>query len=164
LTALTLETLGLASVEELIAEIYQSQFDAYPGQFDQGLLLGLVPLVFQAAAQGDEVAVDLLVRVGTEVGITANALIRRLGIEGTDVEVVLGGGVFRGEGPLLVDTVTQVVHRVAPRARIVLPELEPAAGAVLLALESLGVEIDEGVTANLRATAGRAGRHEAPQG
>jgi len=152
LTEMTLTALGLPSVEELISQLYQSQFDYYPGQFDHRRLLDLVPLVFQAAYAGDRVAQDLLVRVGTEVGTTANAIIKRLGLENTDVEVVLGGSVFKGKGPLLVDTVTQVVHRVAPQATIVLPEFEPVVGAVFLALESLGVEVNGTVCANVRAS------------
>jgi N-acetylglucosamine kinase-like BadF-type ATPase len=152
LTEMVLTALGLPSVEELISQLYQSQFDYYPGQFDQRRLLALVPLVFEAAYQGDQVAQDLVVRVGTEVGTTANAIIRRLGLETTDVEVVLGGSVFKGKGPLLVDTVTQVVHRVAPQATIILPEFEPVVGAVLLALENLGVEVNEAVHANVRAS------------
>jgi N-acetylglucosamine kinase-like BadF-type ATPase len=152
LTEMVLTALGLPSVEELIAQLYQSQFDYYPGQFDQRRLLALVPLVFEAAYGGDQVAQDLVVRVGAEVGTTANAIIRRLRLETTDVEVVLGGSVFKGKGPLLVDTVTQVVHRIAPQATIVLPEFEPVVGAVFLALESLGWGINETVYANVRAS------------
>ncbi|MBC7248688.1 MAG: ATPase [Anaerolineae bacterium] len=152
LTEMVLAALGLPSVEELISQLYQSQLDYYPGQFDQRRLLALVPLVFEAAYAGDQVAQELLMRVGTEVGITANAIIQRLGVEAADVEVVLGGSVFKGKGPLLIDTVTQVVHRVAPQATIVLPEFEPVVGAVLLALENLGVEVNAGIYANLRAS------------
>ena len=152
LTEIVLTALGLTSVEELISQLYQSQFDYYPGQFDQRRLLSLVPLLFEAACGGDQVAQDLVVRVGTEVGTTANAIIKRLGLETTDVEVVLGGSVFKGKGPLLIDTVTQVVHRAAPQATIVLPDFEPAVGAVFLALESLGGEVNQAVYANARAS------------
>ncbi len=152
LTEMVLEALELPSVEELISRLYQSQFDYYHGQFDRRRLLGLVPLVFEAAYHGDPVAQDLLVRVGTEVGITANAIIKRLGLEHTDVEVVLGGSVFKGKGPLLLDTVTQVVHCVAPRATIVRPAFEPVVGAVFLALEHLGAEVNKAVYANVRAS------------
>ncbi len=145
LTEMVLTALGLPSVEELISQLYQSRFD-------QRRLLALVPLVFEAAYAGDQVAQALVVRVGTEVGTTANAIIKRLGLETTDVEVVLGGSVFKGKGPLLVDTITQAVHRVAPRATIVLPEFEPVVGAVLRALENLGAEVNEAVYANMRAS------------
>ena len=152
LTEMVLSALGFASVEELIDQLYQAQFDYYPGQSDLRRLLTLVPLVFEAANAGDQVAQDLLLRLGAEVGITANAIIKRLGLETGDVEVVLGGSVFKGEGPLLLDTVIQEVHRVAPQAHLVLPEFEPVVGAVFLALESLGVEVDEAVYANVRAS------------
>jgi N-acetylglucosamine kinase-like BadF-type ATPase len=152
LTQMVLTTLGLPSVEEMISQLYQGQVDYYAGHFDQHRLLDLVPLVFEVANEDDEVARELLVRVGTEVGITANAIIRRLGLEDADVEVVLGGSVFKGEGPLLVDTVTQVVQEVAPQATVVVPEFEPVVGAVFLALESLEIEIDEVVYSSTRAS------------
>ena len=152
LTELVLSELGFQTVEEMITRIYEGQLDCYPGDFDQRRVLSLVPLVFEAAELGDRVARDLLVRVGTEVGTTANAVIKRLGLETTDVQVVLGGGVFRGPGSLLLDTVTESIHQVAPRATIVLPQFEPVVGAVLLALEALGIEIDEAVYANLRSS------------
>jgi N-acetylglucosamine kinase-like BadF-type ATPase len=152
LTDMVLDTLGFPSVEELIAQLYRSQVDTYPGQFDQRRLLELVPLVFEAAYGGDQVSQDLLVRLGTEVGTSASALIKRLGLEETDVEIVLAGSVFKGKGPLLLDTVTHVVHRTAPQAAIVRPQFEPVVGAVFLALESLGVEVDDTVYANARAT------------
>lgn len=150
LTQKVLSHLGFPSVEALIAEMYRSQIPHYEGGFDPQRLLGLVPLVFEAALEGDEVAQDLVVRVGREVGLAVSAVIRHLGLMETDVEVVLAGGVFRGVGPLLIDTVTQVVHRAAPRARLVLPEFEPVVGAILLGLESLGVTVDEAVYASLR--------------
>jgi N-acetylglucosamine kinase-like BadF-type ATPase len=152
LTEMVLAALEIPSVKELIAQLYQSRFEYYSGQLDRRRLSELVPLVFEVAYGGDEVAQNLVVRVGTEVGITANAIIRRLGLEDTDVEVVLGGSVFKGRGPLLVDTVIQVVHRVAPQAAIVRPEFEPVVGAVFLALESLGVEVDEAIYSNVRAS------------
>jgi N-acetylglucosamine kinase-like BadF-type ATPase len=150
LTQMVLSALDFSSVEEMISEIYQSHIDYYPSRFDPRRLLDLVPLVFEAAHQGDAVARELVKRVGTEVGITANAIIHRLGLQATGTEVVLGGSVFKGQGPLLLDTVTRLVHRAAPQAIIVRPELEPVAGAILLALESLGAPVNEAVYANLR--------------
>jgi N-acetylglucosamine kinase-like BadF-type ATPase len=152
LTQMVLTALELPSVEEMVSQLYQGQVDYYAGHFDQRRLLDLVPRVFEVANEGDEVAQDLLVRVGTEVGITANAIVRRLGLESTDVEVVLGGSVFKGEGPLLVDTVTRVVQEVAPQAMVLVPEFEPVVGAVFLALEGLGIVADEAVYANTRAS------------
>jgi len=162
LTEMALDALGLPSVEELIAQLYRGQLETYAGDFDRRRLLDLVPLVFEAAYAGDRVAQDLVVRLGTEVGTTASALIRRLGVENTDVEVVLAGSVFKGKGPLLLDTVRQVIHRTAPQATIVRPPFEPVVGAVLLALDSLRSQVGETVYANLRASLPEALRLERP--
>jgi N-acetylglucosamine kinase-like BadF-type ATPase len=131
LTEMVLEALGVPSVEILLSKLYHDEIS-------QGRLLDLVPLLFEAAEMGDEVSRKLIVKMGTEVGITANALIRRLSLGKEDVEVILGGGVFKGKGPLLLDTVKCVVSKEAPKARVVGLQQEPVVGAVLLALESTG--------------------------
>jgi hypothetical protein len=66
--------------------------------------------------------------------------------------VVLSGSVFKGEGPLLVDTVSDHVHRVAPRARVVRASFEPVIGAVLLAFDACGIPTDQEVIRNLAET------------
>lgn len=142
LTSFVLKTLGVGSVEEMIAALYR-------GAIGEAKLLDLVPQVFEAAYAGDRVAQRLVVELGEEVGLAASAVIRRLGLERTDVEVVLAGGVFKGRGPLLWDTVAQVVHRTAPQAQLVRPRLAPVAGAVLLALEEHQGSVDPMVLANL---------------
>lgn len=145
LTALVLRTLGVSSVEEMVIGLYHKTIE-------EARLLELVPQVFEAAYVGDHVAQGLLIELGREVGLTAGAIIRRLGLENTDVEVVLSGGVFRGKGPLLLDTVTQVVHRFAPRAQILRPRFVPVVGAVLLALEEVVNPLPPSTLANLESS------------
>jgi N-acetylglucosamine kinase-like BadF-type ATPase len=128
---MVLEALGVPSVEILLSKLYHDEIG-------QRRLLGLVPLLFEAAETGDEASRNLIVQMGTEVGVTANALIRRLSMGNRDVEVILGGGVFKGKGSLLFDTVKRVVSKEAPKARVVRLRREPVVGAVLLALESTG--------------------------
>lgn len=142
LTDTVLNALGFSTVEELIAELHRAEL-GQSACLDVRRLLELVPLVFQAAHSGDEPAQELLIRVGEEVGRAASAVMGKLGLEKTDGEVILAGSVFKGEGPLLLDTVTQAIHRKAPRARVRVLGVEPVAGAVLLALEALGVKVDE---------------------
>lgn len=136
LTAMVLGDLSVDSVDSLLYMLYHEQIDSRQ-------LLDLVPLLFEAADAGDEVAQDLVVRMGREVAITANTIIRRLSLAEKDVEVVLGGSVFKGKGNLMLNTITRLVHEQAPNARIVMPCHEPVVGAVLLALEQIGVVIDE---------------------
>lgn len=106
-------------------------------------ILELVPLLFDAAYEGDEVAQSLLTFLGKEVGLTAGVLIRRLGLEKEEVPVVLSTSVFRGKGPLFLDVITETVHRIAPKARILTPVFVPVVGAALEALDISGVAINE---------------------
>ena len=145
LTQLVLEDLQVPTVEALLSKLYHDEIDRHRQ-------LELVPLLFEAGEAGDEVARELIVRAGTEIGITARTLIRRLGLEGEEVEVILGGGVFKGKGPLFVDTITRIVHELAPRARVIRLKHEPVVGAALLALESMGVVVDAQLYQNLEST------------
>src|SRR5574341_1452960 len=145
LTRLVLETLGVPNEEALLAGLYHHKIP-------HRRLHELVPLLFEAALQGDAVSRDIIIRMGVEVGVTANALIRRLDLASTDVEVVLGGGVFKGRGPLLIDTVRQTVHRLAPQAQIAPLRHEPVFGAALLALEMAGVDVTSEIQQRLDTT------------
>jgi N-acetylglucosamine kinase-like BadF-type ATPase len=145
LTPLMLEAMNASSVEELL-------WGLVDGAFDPWKLTNLAPLVFEVANEGDEVAQGLVMRIGTEAGVAANAIIKRLGLEDEAVEVALGGGLFKGKGPLLIDTMTQVVHRVAPRALLRRLPWEPVVGAAFLALEAAGVVVTDEVRRHIAAT------------
>jgi hypothetical protein len=67
--------------------------------------------------------------------------IRRFSMQHLEFDLVLSGSVFKGRGPLLLDTVTQIVHRVAPAVRVIRPQVEPAVGATLLAYDALNVPV-----------------------
>jgi N-acetylglucosamine kinase-like BadF-type ATPase len=132
LTGAVLDRLGKASEEDLLTALYNRRLT-------RRHMLPLAPLLFEVADAGDVVAREIVIRMGTEAGVTANALLRRLDLLDSDAEVVLSGSVFKGRGALLVDTVRQVVRAAAPTARIVCPRLEPVAGAALLALDLAGL-------------------------
>ena len=145
LLQMVLDALGAPSPEALIRMLYHNEVA-------QEQLLGLVPLLFEAANAGDAVACGLVTEVGTEVGVTARTLIRRLSLQDENVEVVLAGGMFKAKGALLIDTVKAVIHEMAPGAVVVLPKVEPVVGALLLALEATGVQVDRTIQRNIRTT------------
>lgn len=137
-----LEIMGAEDELELIRLLRQDQV--------QERVLDLMPLLFEAAYQGDEVAQSLLSFLGQEVGRTAGVLIRRLGLEGEAVPVVLSTSVFRGKGPLFLDVITEEVHRIAPKARVLLSTFTPVVGAALEALSQAGVPLSELLIENLK--------------
>jgi len=126
LTDLVLEHMRLASPAELIHEIYYRDLQRHA-------IAGLAALVQEATDAGDAVAAQILVRAGGELAAAAASVITRLGMRGEAFPIVLAGGIFRGV-PWLTGDVASRLAEVAPRSAVRLLDVEPAIGAVRLAL------------------------------
>jgi N-acetylglucosamine kinase-like BadF-type ATPase len=122
----------------------------YVGSLDEGRLSELAPLVFSAASKGDAVARGLIDELADEVVATANAAIRRLHVTRRDVEVILGGGVFRSNDARLFLRIQAGIASVAPKAVIRRLEAPPVLGAALIGLDEVGAK--KGARARLRST------------
>jgi N-acetylglucosamine kinase len=126
LTDLVLRNMHLHSPTELIHAIY-----------DRGLqrhaVAGIAAVVREASAAGDAVATEILGRAATELGAAASAVVQTLGMRGSVFRTVLAGGIFRAI-PTLADAVTLRLSEIAPRTSVELLQIEPATGAVHLAL------------------------------
>jgi N-acetylglucosamine kinase-like BadF-type ATPase len=101
--------------------------------FEPRDLAALVPMISEAARQGDRVARRLCAEAAWELAQMALALGRRLGRRGT-VPVVCFGGVFR-TSPTVRRYFTRYVHQRMPRARVRLLERQPVEGALDMARE-----------------------------
>ena len=77
------------------------------GKISEDDLQGLAPLLLATAAQGDQVARDLVSRLAGEIVTMAGTVIRRLGLAGQPVPVVLGGGVLTARDPQLLGWITE---------------------------------------------------------
>jgi N-acetylglucosamine kinase-like BadF-type ATPase len=109
----------------------------YLGKLDQGRLSELAPVVFAAAAKGDAVARGLIDELADEVVATANAAIKKLRVTTRDVEVILGGGVFRSNDQQLLNRIRTGIAGVAPHAVIRKLEAPPVLGAALIGLDAV---------------------------
>ena len=123
----------LASPTELIHEIYYRDLH-------RRAIAGLAALVNQAALEGDAVAAQILVRAGTELASAASSVIARLGMRGDAFPTILAGGIFRGV-PSLARDVEARLSEIAPRSVVRQLQLEPAFGAVRLALAAARGEV-----------------------
>ncbi|MCC3377435.1 N-acetylglucosamine kinase [Cohnella sp. REN36] len=142
LTELLLADLGYATVQEM--------FDDY---LDNGKSPPLrhAKLVFEAAVRGDAVAQDILRFQGQELGKSAVAVIRRLGMEAETFDVVLAGSIVtRGKGDFVHAEIRQAVASVAPGASVVKLEVEPVVGALWMAFEADGSPLPPDVYERLR--------------
>jgi N-acetylglucosamine kinase-like BadF-type ATPase len=142
LTGLLLENLGYDSV--------LAMFDDYLDH-QKTPPIRVAKLLFQAAQQGDDVAIRILREQGEEMGKSAQAVIHRLGMAGGSFDVVLAGSIVtRGEGDFVYYYIKQAVMEVAPGAALVKLQVEPVVGAVWLAVEASGNELPAIVYDRLR--------------
>ena len=112
------------------------------------VVLELPPLVFAAAAQGDAVARSIVDALADEVVTMVVASLRRLRLLRAEVDVTLGGGVFRAEDPAFVTRIRAGVCEMAPNARVAVLDGPPVVGAALLGLDHAGAR--DGAAARLR--------------
>lgn len=126
LTELVLKQMQLSTPAELIHAIY-----------DRGLqrhaIAGLAGVVQRAMANGDAVAAEILDRAASELAVAAASVVTRLGMRGDVFPTVLAGGMFKAV-PSLGSSVRARLAEVAPRSDVRPLDIEPAHGAVMLAL------------------------------
>ena len=119
---------GATSTADLLEGLYLERYH---------LSAAAAPTIFQLAAEGDGVALDLIRWCGNELGSLALGVIRQLGFEDADFDVVLAGSLYDGS-PMLIEAMQETIHAVAPGARLVRLEVPPVVGGVLLAMEQVG--------------------------
>ncbi len=89
----------------------------------------------ELATMGDEVATEIVRDMGYTEGLYASALIKKLDMTSIKVPMVLIGGLFKTNHPVLVNSYMEAVNKVAPLAYPVIPDKPPVLGALLLAIE-----------------------------
>jgi N-acetylglucosamine kinase-like BadF-type ATPase len=110
----------------------------------------LAPVLMEVARAGDRIAMRVVDRLAEEVCLLATVALRRLELLGVATDLVLGGGVLTGSGPVLHDRIAERISPVAPLARIRLVSEPPVVGAALLGFDALGTAA--GVEAAVRAS------------
>ncbi|MFB5677766.1 N-acetylglucosamine kinase [Paenibacillus terreus] len=136
LTGVVLQTLGYSSVEHMFHDF-----------LDHGKVIPrhLTKALFQVA-EHDEAARRILQRQGEELGIAAAAVIHKLAMMQDSFDLVLVGSVLtRGDSRYIIPHIEKNVKTAAPGCSLRRLALEPAAGAVLLAMERAGHRVAESV-------------------
>ncbi len=128
-TALTprlLNHFAVARPSDLVGEVYDRQVRHHS-------LAQLARLVQQARDEGDEVATQILEQAAHELVSAARSVVDRLAMREDVVQFVLAGGVFAGVN-WLGEELRRRLPGIAPRGVVSRLEVEPALGAVRLAL------------------------------
>jgi N-acetylglucosamine kinase-like BadF-type ATPase len=145
LAPMVLDALKVQSVPDLITKLYHKEINFQS-------VLSIVPLLFEAAERGDAVARSIISAVGEEVAITAKAVICKLDLQDSACEVVLAGSIFKGEGRLLVETITHGIQQEFPAMKIKRPAFEPVVGSLWLAMEEMGIQRTKTILHNMERT------------
>jgi len=127
LSQVFMQKTGAQNLDELVEGMYLRKYE---------IEASLVLLVFQAAAEGDPQAVNVIRWAGDQLGQMACGVIRQLNLEEEPVQVVLIGSVFNGHA-LMTDSLRETIQQVAPLAQLLRLKAPPVVGGVLLGMEQV---------------------------
>jgi N-acetylglucosamine kinase-like BadF-type ATPase len=126
---------GLTTAEQVAIAVHH-------GDIIHDELHVLAPVVFATATAGDAVARAILTNFADEVAAMATALIRRLDLAGTDIEVILGGGILQAGDRSIYGRILSGVTAVAPLAQVSALSVAPVYGALVEAFTQAGASTD----------------------
>ncbi|MFM9108313.1 MAG: N-acetylglucosamine kinase [Chloroflexota bacterium] len=112
----------------------------------------LAPIVLDEACAGDPVAEAIVADVGRRLARHAAAAADRVGLDMECFTLALAGGTFRHRGTCYLSAIVGALADELPCITPIVSDLEPAAGAVMLALERSAVEITPAVRARIAET------------
>lgn len=121
-----LQHFGAARISDLVHEVYYRDIG-------RRAVAGLSGVVQSAADDGDVVARQILASAADELALAVRSVATRLQMRGLQFPLVLSGSLFRMVPTLLSDALVRLAE-VAPRSQPTVLEVEPAMGAVRLAL------------------------------
>jgi N-acetylglucosamine kinase-like BadF-type ATPase len=145
LTASVLNFFQLAEVEQVLHQM--TTRGQPPPNVNQ-----LARVLLDEAQAGDATAQRIVREHGAALGDYALVAARRVGIEAMPFTLVLAGGVLRHPSKLLNRAIVDRVKAASPGVRAVASRFEPAVGALFMALEAVGVNVNRSLMARTRAS------------
>jgi N-acetylglucosamine kinase-like BadF-type ATPase len=97
-------------------------------------------MVFEIARQGDPQALEVVKWAGDELGMMAVSVLSQLNLQEDIFDVVLIGSIFDGH-PLMTESMSATIHRVAPGARLIRLTVPPVVGGVILGMQQAGLDV-----------------------
>jgi N-acetylglucosamine kinase-like BadF-type ATPase len=127
LTEMLLQHFGVGQAQGLLHEVYHTNLKP-------SAIGALARSVQKAFLEGDQAAIGILRAAANELESGAISVARRLELIRTQFTFILSGGIFRAV-PWLDEELTRRLPVAARKATVHLLNVEPAAGAVALALQ-----------------------------
>ena len=130
LTQIYLEATGAKDEMDLMEGLSNNSYHLFPF---------ITIEIFQAAREEDVAALEVLRWAGTELGWLAISVIRQIGMEDDDVEVVQSGSVFEG-GALITEPMKVTILEHIPNACLTRLDGPPVVGPVILGMQMAGLD------------------------
>ena len=128
LTDVTLKLSGCANVGDFLTKFTNDRLSQFRHQF-------LYPGLVESAVAGDDAANEIIAYFVEKLTLfLENALTRHL-VSADNAELVFSGGVFKGVGRFVADSLTRALAPKFPRLTFVNARLEPVCGALLMILD-----------------------------
>jgi len=112
-------------------------------------LARLAHYAFQAAERRDAVAIGILREAGRRLARLAQPVVTELFDSGESFSIILSGGIFETDSTVS-ETLMAEISAMCPDADILRAKLQPVLGAIIIGLDSLGIEIDKKIIVNLK--------------
>ncbi len=128
LTHAFIEAKGAVDLDDLIEGLYTKRYLLKSSD---------VLMIFGLANQGNLAAQAVIRWAGRELAGLAIGVIRQLNFEAISFEIILIGSLFDGS-PLLIQSMQEKIHKVAPHAELKKLKALPVIGGVLLGMEQAG--------------------------
>ncbi|MCQ6265920.1 ATPase [Fictibacillus sp. WQ 8-8] len=123
---------GFSSMEEMWNQFLDDGVTKVTGD--------LAIVLHEAAMDGDQLSIRILKQMGKELGLAASSVIKRLGSLPAPIPIILTGSVLqKGKNLYVLDSLKQTIESEGHSIQLVIPEMEPVFGAVLLARDQLGL-------------------------
>lgn len=112
----------------------------------------LAAVLLDEAGASDRTARRIVQEHGAALGDYALVAVRKVGLSGSPFVLVLAGGVMRHRSGLLAEAIVARVRVVVPAVQPLNSRFEPVVGALFLALEAIGVHVDDHLQEQLAPT------------
>jgi N-acetylglucosamine kinase-like BadF-type ATPase len=152
LASAVLRALDLPAMDDLMNRLYADGMTRTE-------IAALAPLVFAAAAQGDQPALELIRAGCAAMADCCLAAARQIGLDDQPCELAVVGG-LTNTGDLLLAPFREAIRARLPLCTIRQAELPPAVGAALLALQHTGQPVNPTILSAARQST--AGAPQAP--
>ena len=131
----------LKNIQEIIPRVYSEQIG-------KNEIADLARMVCDAARTGDVVAEEIVQRAGTELGLMAEAVIKKLNVPDHKIKIALIGGLSE-RSDQLVPHIASVLANTSVEIEFIISQFPATVGAVFLALNKAGQKITAQFIENL---------------